>query len=157
MDPRGAGGGIAASGGDERGGRARVRGRRAPDPLAGPQPPAQDDRAADAVQRTRAVLSRRAGNAPVYVAEEIADNRFKISGGRAGLKVSWQVTGIRHDNWANANRIPVEEDKADHPRGYHLHPEAFGMPRTRGIDYARRAKPDGGPDPALLASTSVTK
>jgi hypothetical protein len=27
------------------------------------------------------------------------------------MKVSWQVTGIRRDPWANANRIQVEEDK----------------------------------------------
>ncbi|MCA9416394.1 MAG: hypothetical protein KC917_08995, partial [Candidatus Omnitrophica bacterium] len=33
--------------------------------------------------------------APVHVAEEVKDNRFKISGGTPGLKVSWQVTGVR--------------------------------------------------------------
>jgi hypothetical protein len=27
------------------------------------------------------------------------------------MKVSWQVTGIRKDPWANAHRISVEEDK----------------------------------------------
>lgn len=50
-------------------------------------------------------------SAPVYVAQEIKNNRFKIGGGKPGLKVSWQVTGIRHDDFANKNRIQVEEYK----------------------------------------------
>jgi len=51
------------------------------------------------------------GFAPVYIAQKVANNRFKIAGGPPGLEVSWQVTGIRQDAWANARRIPVEEDK----------------------------------------------
>ena len=47
----------------------------------------------------------------LHIAEEITGNRFKIAGGRAGSKVSWQVTGIRHDKYANEHRIPVEEEK----------------------------------------------
>jgi hypothetical protein len=41
----------------------------------------------------------------LHVAEEMSNNRFKIAGGRAHMKVSWQVTGIRQDERANANRI----------------------------------------------------
>jgi hypothetical protein len=38
------------------------------------------------------------GSAPgLFVAEEIANNQFRIAGGRADLRVCWQVTGIRHD------------------------------------------------------------
>lgn len=37
------------------------------------------------------------GYAPVYIAAEIHGNQFKIAGGKPGLKVSWQVTGIRQD------------------------------------------------------------
>jgi len=33
------------------------------------------------------------------------------------MKISWQVTGIRKDPWADANRIQVEEDKPDKERG----------------------------------------
>jgi hypothetical protein len=75
------------------------------------------------------------GWAPVFVAERIAGNRFKIGGGTPGLEVSWQVTGIRHDAWANENRIVVEEDKEAEDRGRYLHPSAFGLPRERGVDY----------------------
>jgi len=55
--------------------------------------------------------------APVYVEEEIEGNRFVIGGGTPWMKVSWQVTGIRHDPWAEAHRIPVEQDKPRAERG----------------------------------------
>jgi len=74
------------------------------------------------------------GFAPLYVAEEISGNRFKIAGGTPGLKVSWQVTGIRQDPYANANRIPVEEEKPPQERGTYLHPEAWGQPAEKGLD-----------------------
>jgi hypothetical protein len=65
----------------------------------------------------------------LYVAEKISDNRFKIAGGKPGIEVCWQVTGIRHDRWADANRKPVEVDKNDDERGTYLAPEAYGMPK----------------------------
>jgi hypothetical protein len=49
------------------------------------------------------------------------------------MKVSWQVTGIRKDPWADANRIQVEEDKPDKERGYYLYPELYGQPAEIGI------------------------
>ena len=51
------------------------------------------------------------------------------------MKVSWQVTGIRKDPWANANRIQVEEDKAAKERGYYLHPDLYGQPEEKGISH----------------------
>jgi hypothetical protein len=62
-----------------------------------------------------------------YIAQEIADNQFTIAGGIPGKKVSWQVTGVRHDAFANANRIQVEEIKPDAAVGTYLHPQAFGQ------------------------------
>jgi hypothetical protein len=58
---------------------------------------------------------------------------FKIAGGTSSMKVSWQVTGIRKDPWANAHRIPVEEDKPAKERGYYTYPELYGQPEERGI------------------------
>jgi len=49
------------------------------------------------------------------------------------MKISWQVTGIRKDPWADANRIQVEEDKPDKERGYYLYPELYGQPAEIGI------------------------
>jgi trimeric autotransporter adhesin len=77
------------------------------------------------------------GFAPVYIAEELTNNQFKIGGGRDGMKISWQITGVRQDAWANAHRIPVEEMKNDRERGYYLAPELFGAPREKSIAWAR--------------------
>jgi len=73
------------------------------------------------------------GFAPIYVAEEIAGNRFRIAGGRAGMRVSWQVTGIRHDAWAEAHRIPVEQDKPAAEQGTYLSPAEHGQPEERRL------------------------
>jgi trimeric autotransporter adhesin len=77
------------------------------------------------------------GFAPVYVAEEISNNQFKIAGGKSGMKISWQVTGVRQDAWANAHRIPVEVQKPDRERGYYLHPELYGAPEEKNVEWSR--------------------
>jgi len=73
----------------------------------------------------------------LYIAQKISDNRFKIAGGSAGMEVSWQVTGIRQDPWAEANVKPVEEDKAVDELGFYLAPESYGQPEEKGIAWAR--------------------
>ncbi len=75
------------------------------------------------------------GFAPVYVAEEVSGNQFRIAGGEPGMKVSWQVTGIRQDEWANAHRVQVEVEKPAEKKGLYLYPEVFGFDETRGINY----------------------
>jgi len=77
------------------------------------------------------------GFAPVYVAEEISGNRFRIAGGSAGLRVSWQVTGVRDDPYARKNPIVVEVEKPEAERGTYLHPEAYGRPDKQSLVYAR--------------------
>ncbi len=72
------------------------------------------------------------GPAPwLHIADEIAENRFRIAGGPAHGRVSWQVTGVRQDPWAEANRIRVEEDKPPEDRGRYIHPTAFGLPNEQ--------------------------
>jgi len=73
----------------------------------------------------------------LHIAQEVANHRFSIGGGSAGLKVSWQVTGIRRDAWANAHRIPVEAPKRGAERGHYVHPELFGAPPEASILWAR--------------------
>ncbi|MCF6192440.1 MAG: hypothetical protein L3J76_04835 [Candidatus Hydrothermae bacterium] len=75
----------------------------------------------------------------LYIAQEIQNNRFKIAGGVPGMKVSWQVTGIRHDPYAEAHRLPVEEWKRPEERGYYLHPELYGYGPDRSV--ARKLYP----------------
>lgn len=69
----------------------------------------------------------------LHVAELVTGGRFTIAGARAGQQVSWQVTGIRQDAWAQAHRIPVEHDKPAGERGSYLHPELHGAPDDQQV------------------------
>lgn len=69
------------------------------------------------------------------VVREIADRKFTIRTNRGSVKVSWQVTGTRHDPWAEARRIPVEQEKPAHERGKYQHPELYGLPQEMGISH----------------------
>jgi hypothetical protein len=73
----------------------------------------------------------------LYVSQEVSGNHFAIAGGKPGAKVSWQVTGTRQDAWANAHRIPVEEEKSAQERGYYIAPELFGQGAEKQIMNAR--------------------
>ena len=48
---------------------------------------------------------------------EVSRNSFVIRTQRPRVKVSWQVTGIRHDAYAKANRIKVDVAKPRAQRG----------------------------------------
>lgn len=85
--------------------------------------------------------------AQAIVAAEIKDNRFQIKTDKADVKVSWQVTGIRQDAWANKHRIPTEVEKPEAERGYYLHPELYDQPAEQGIEWARK--------PELMRRTRV--
>lgn len=73
--------------------------------------------------------------AQAIIAEEISDKRFVIRTDKPHVKVSWQVTGVRHDPWANANRIEVEQLKPESKRGTYSHPELYGAPASMGETY----------------------
>jgi hypothetical protein len=76
-------------------------------------------------------------SAPVYIADEVANNQFRIGGGTAGMKVSWQLTGIRKDAWAKAYPLVVEQDKSEEEKGYFRHPELFGSDQQHSIAHLR--------------------
>jgi hypothetical protein len=81
----------------------------------------------------------------LHISREVKDGKFSIAGGKAEQKVSWQVTGIRQDAWANANRIPVEVDKPEKDQGRYLHPELVdgGEPITaiaKAREHTRRIR-----------------
>ncbi len=77
------------------------------------------------------------------VVRRITTNQFMIRTSSPGVTVSWQVTGTRHDAFANAHRIPVEEDKPDDERGLYLYPKEHGQVVERGINYQRMHKQAG--------------
>ncbi len=53
------------------------------------------------------------GFSNVYISEQIENNKFKIAGGKEGLKVSWQVSAVRHDPVSNKHKKPIEEMKTN--------------------------------------------
>ena len=74
--------------------------------------------------------------AQAIVEEEVTNNRFVIRTNLANVKVSWQVTGIRKDRYANAYRVPVEEVKSSEEQGLYLHPEVWDKPEELGVSWA---------------------
>jgi len=73
----------------------------------------------------------------LYIAQKISNNRFKIAGGAPGVEVSWQVTGIRQDAYAKADPMVVEQEKNPQERGEYIHPELYGAPEEKSIEWAR--------------------
>src|SRR5262249_26624368 len=75
--------------------------------------------------------------AQAIVASKVNGNRFSTKTDQPGVEVSWQVTGIRQDAYANKHRIPVEEAKPEGERGYYLHPQVFDQPEEKSLEWAR--------------------
>jgi hypothetical protein len=69
----------------------------------------------------------------LHIGSEIENGKFRIAGGRPGSKISWQVTGTRKDPWANAHKVPVEENKTEKEWGFYLHPKLFGQAEEKNI------------------------
>ena len=55
--------------------------------------------------------------AQAIVWPELAENRFTIRTNAPRVRVSWQVTGIRHDRYADDHRIQVELPKTAGEQG----------------------------------------
>jgi trimeric autotransporter adhesin len=71
--------------------------------------------------------------AQAWIASKIANHAFAIRTDKPNVEISWQVTGIRQDAWANAHRMPVEQMKSEQERGFYLAPELFGAPPEKSI------------------------
>ena len=75
--------------------------------------------------------------AQAIVSQKIANHQFKIGTNAANVEVSWQVTGVRHDAFAKANPLVVEQTKPENERGFYAHPELYGQPATRQTAWGR--------------------
>jgi hypothetical protein len=73
--------------------------------------------------------------AQAIVAGKVANHQFVIKTDKPNVEVSWQVTGIRQDAFANAHRIQAEVEKAPADRGHYLYPELVGASETARIGY----------------------
>jgi len=75
--------------------------------------------------------------AQAIVAREIENNQFEIRTSAPGVKVSWQVTGVRQDAYAKAHPLVVEPEKLTRMRGFYIRPELYGAPAEKQIEWAR--------------------
>ena len=69
----------------------------------------------------------------LHIAREVTGHEFGIAGGVPGMKVSWQVTGVRHDAYAVAHPLIVEQAKSENEAGYYIHPELYGQSEEKGM------------------------
>ncbi len=76
----------------------------------------------------------------LHIAQEVSNGHFTIGGGQPGMKVSWQITGVRHDAYANAHPLEVSVEKPEAERGYYLNPELYGAPAEKSLAAAHRAQ-----------------
>ena len=75
--------------------------------------------------------------AQAIVASKIHDHQFTIKTNAPNVEVSWQVTGVRQDAFAKAHPLVVEEEKDPRSKGFYLHPELYGAPDEKRIEWAR--------------------
>ena len=73
--------------------------------------------------------------AQAVVWEKIQGNRFQIRTNQPNVEVSWEVKADRNDEFVKRSRPKDVLDKDEQERGTYQHPEFFGMPAERGLDY----------------------
>jgi hypothetical protein len=71
--------------------------------------------------------------AQAIILEEINNNRFVIKTDKPNVKVSWLVTGVRNDPYAQEHRVVPEEDKKGEERGKYLYPEGYHALQEKSI------------------------
>ena len=69
----------------------------------------------------------------LHIAQKVTNHRFNIAGGVPGMEVSWQVTGVRHDAFAQAHPLVPEVEKPANERGLYLHPALYGQPDEKQV------------------------
>ncbi|MFN8366142.1 MAG: hypothetical protein U0Y96_02745 [Candidatus Kapaibacterium sp.] len=71
--------------------------------------------------------------AQVIIAKEVSGNQFEIMTDKPNVKVSWQVTGVRNDVFAQQNRYVDVVEKEEENKGYYVYPQGYGQPLSKGI------------------------
>ncbi len=90
----------------------------------------------------------------LYIAEEIdEEGHFRIAGGVAGMKASWNVYAQRNDPYVQQHpeKLQVEMDKRPDDIGRYVMPELYGKPASDGIFYRYR------PDPSTVTTDEPAK
>jgi hypothetical protein len=80
--------------------------------------------------------------AQAIIGDEIKNNQFTILTDKPNVKVSWQVTGVRNDKFAQQHPVVAEVEKTGTEKGKYLYPELYGQSKESGISYMKNALPD---------------
>lgn len=78
--------------------------------------------------------------AQAIVLEKVVDNTFKIKTDKPNVEVSWQVTGIRNDAFAQQNRVQVTVEKPQNEKGSYMHATAFKSYKNDNKNNTNHAK-----------------
>jgi hypothetical protein len=89
----------------------------------------------------------------LHVARKVERGEFLIAGGSPGQEISWQVTGIRQDDYANEHRLEVDtlKSKADQgtrmfvAKGSGAKKMEVGPVRPTGVEPAPKVEPPPAP------------
>jgi hypothetical protein len=69
--------------------------------------------------------------AQAIVSRKLESSQFTIKTNAPNVEVSWQVTAVRHDPYALAHPLVVEQNKPGREVGYYMHPELYGQSEQR--------------------------
>jgi hypothetical protein len=73
--------------------------------------------------------------AQAIVWRKIEGNTFEIKTSEPNVEVSWQVTGVRNDPYAQANPIEPVEEKTEEEKGKYLNPDVYGLSEKEGLHF----------------------
>jgi hypothetical protein len=71
--------------------------------------------------------------AQALVYEKIKNNQFIVRTDKPNIELSWQVTGVRNDKYAQQNRIVPEVEKSAKQKGKYLNAKEFGVSDEKQI------------------------
>ena len=77
-------------------------------------------------------------DAHAWISQKVKDGKFMIGTNAPLVEVSWQITAVRQDAYAKAHPLVVEEPKPLAQRGYYMHPELYGQPTEKQIEWKRQ-------------------
>lgn len=82
----------------------------------------------------------------VIVEREVdGDGTFTVRSEKGDTKVSWSVTGVRHDPQAERDGLDVEQPKTGTERGRYLDPSLYGAPQSQAVGAVKlEGTPRGG-------------
>ena len=69
----------------------------------------------------------------LHIAAELREGRFTIAGGQPNTTVCWQLSGVRHDAYAQAHPLQVEALKSPEEAARFVHPNEHNQPAERSL------------------------